>query len=375
MSLVMDGVRRTSGVQPLVAPVLPLRRPEMKPLPKRRSPIPTGRLDGVKRPMPTPREVLDNMAAPMPLAAMPVAEHTISDENQAQPRPWRTRPAIAFGLVATAVLAMAITANLVNSHRTTVASAAVTTAATVKPSATLSAAAALANQSTSLQQLLNNFMAAHTGSPFNIVVKDLKTGATATVNPDQSYESASLYKLFVADKIYHAIDGGTLSYSSAAGSNTVGYCLQLMITISDNDCGWALGGDILGWGAQNPALAADGFTETNMTTPQQTSARDVASLFEKLYNNTLNSPDANNAFLNLLKAQKVNDRLPQGLPAGTVIAHKTGNLDGVVHDAGIVYGPKTDYLVVVMSGQWSAPGNVPPLFADLSKQVWNFFQN
>jgi beta-lactamase class A len=78
--------------------------------------------------------------------------------------------------------------------------------------------------------------------------------------------------------------------------------------------------------------------------------------------------------MDLLKDQRVNNRLPQGLPGGTVIAHKTGDLDGVVHDAGIVYGPKTNYLVVVTSGPWNAPGNAPAMFADLSRQLWNYFE-
>jgi beta-lactamase class A len=66
--------------------------------------------------------------------------------------------------------------------------------------------------------------------------------------------------------------------------------------------------------------------------------------------------------------------LPVGLPAGTVIAHKTGDLDSFTHDAGIVYGPKTNYLVVVMSGPWDNPGNAPSQFADLSGKIWSYLE-
>jgi beta-lactamase class A len=142
-----------------------------------------------------------------------------------------------------------------------------------------------------------------------------------------------------------------------------------MITISDNGCGVALG-DILGWGGQNASLRSNGYTGTNLATPQQTSARDVATLFERVYRGTLNSPNANAAFLGLLKNQQVNNRLPLGLPGGTVFAHKTGDLDGYLHDAGIVYGPKTDYLVVVMG----SPGVTYNQFVPLSQQLWNYFQ-
>jgi len=117
-----------------------------------------------------------------------------------------------------------------------------------------------------------------------------------------------------------------------------------------------------------------GGTKSTKRTPQQTDAQDVALLLNRLYDGTLLSPSSTDKFMGLLKDQRVNNRLPQGLPAGTVIAHKTGDLDGAMHDVGIVYGPKTNYLVVMESGEWSAPGNVPPMFADLSRQLWNYFE-
>jgi beta-lactamase class A len=335
-------------------------------------------MDGIRRSvvMPTPLEVLGNLQTPIPATEVPADDVAIEPLAPTPARPWRQRPVVAFGLVASAVVAMTATSMIINNHRTTAVEAD-TAVATVAPTPTATPAAvlALAKQNAELQNVLNQFTAAHPGQ-FNIVVKDLKTGALATVDPDRSYLSASLYKLFVADRIYGQIDTGKLSYGNAAGGGTgrtIEGCLNIMITISDNGCGRALG-SILGWGSQNAELKNAGFTGTNLATPQQTSARDVALLFERLYQGTLNSPNSNSAFMQLLKSQRVNNRLPQGLPAGVTIAHKTGDLDGVMHDAGIVYGPKTDYLVVVMSGPWQSPGNAPAQFADLSRQLWTFFQ-
>jgi beta-lactamase class A len=292
---------------------------------------------------------------------------------------WRARgkffaalPVVGLALVAFAASALAIRLTTSPQDSAIHADAAVITSKPV----VAAAAPSLAEEQTSLQQALNDFVGAHTEAQFNIVAKDLHTGAVASVNPDRSYLSASLYKLFVADQIYHMIDTGDLTYGSSAGggsNTTIRGCLGRMISASDSICGMALG-DILNWGAQNPALAAQGFTETDLTTPQQTSARDVAALFEKLYDNTLDSSASNSAFLALLKSQEIDDRLPQGLPAGTIIAHKTGNLDNMVHDAGLIYGPKTDYLVVVMSGPWTQPADAPAQFAALSQELWRFFE-
>lgn len=244
----------------------------------------------------------------------------------------------------------------------------------VKPPTAAAATAPVSSEAAQLQKILSDFSGS-AGAPYGLMVKDLKTGVTSEVNSGQQIESASLYKLFVAQMIYKMIDNGSISYSDSAGGGTgltVDQCLNYMITISDNDCGRALGTQI-GWGKQNAALANFGYKATNLATPQQTSAADVAIFFERLYNGTLLSPSSSNRLLTLLKNQRVNDRLPVGLPAGTVIAHKTGNLDGFVHDAGIVYGPKTDYVVVATSGPWDAPLAAPSHFADLSAKLWHFF--
>lgn len=223
--------------------------------------------------------------------------------------------------------------------------------------------------SSSLQQLLDGF---GMSSTYSLYVKDLKSGQLAVVGPDRSFESASLYKLFVASAIYQRIDSGQLSYSDQAGGgtgNTVGGCLNLMITVSDNGCGQALGG-LLNWNSLTQQMRAQGYGATNLSGEiTYTSPRDVATLFQRLYAGSLLSPDSTNQFMNLLKTQKINNRLPQGLPAGTTFAHKTGDLDGYLHDAGIVFGPKTDYLVVMMG----APGANPNDFASLSQKLYGFF--
>lgn len=382
MIRVMDGVRPTTR-QPMPV-LLPKRKPVLAAI---SAPSPTYAvgMDGIRRQvMPTPRETLSAMQAPVMAAtrSMPMLP-TMPVWNMPSLRlpqiAWK-RPAIAFGLVATALVASTAAVSLLSTPATSTARAATASehAASAKPGPAAAAVAAPAPtpQKTGLQQLLNSFVAANPDK-FGIVVKDMTTGETASINPDQQMASASLYKLFVAQRIYQQIDLGQLDYGRAAGGGSgqnINDCLTVMINVSDNTCGRALG-TILGWGSQNQALAVEGYKATDLSTPQKTSAGDVATLFGRLYNGTLISANSSAKFMALLKDQRVNNRLPVGLPAGTVIAHKTGDLDGVVHDAGIVYGPKTNYLVVVMSGPWNSPGNAPAQFANLSTQLWNYFEN
>jgi beta-lactamase class A len=224
-----------------------------------------------------------------------------------------------------------------------------------------------------LDLMLQQFTAAK-AVPHGIVIKDLKTGTMSASSPEHVFTSASLYKLFVAHGIYKQIDNGGLTLGTpvrGTGRN-VGDCLRIMINVSDNACGRALG-TILGWGKQDAVLRDLGFKHTSLADPLQTSAGDVALLLERLYKGSLLSPSSSDHFMTFLKEQRVNNRLPAGLPAGTAIAHKTGDLDGYVHDAGIVFGPKTDYLVVVASGRWQRPAEAPAGFGDLSARLYAHF--
>ena len=52
----------------------------------------------------------------------------------------------------------------------------------------------------------------------------------------------------------------------------------------------------------------------------------------------------------ILNRQQFKDGIPAGLPAETRVAHKTGEITRIHHDAGIVFGPNPYVLVVLMRG-------------------------
>ena len=188
--------------------------------------------------------------------------------------------------------------------------------------------------------------------PFSVVVVELATGARASNLADRRIPSASLYKLYVARELLHRIAAGNLTGAEQAGDGqgrTIDECIHDMIVVSDNACGSA-GLRIVGHSALDPRLHADGFASTSLASPQQTSAADVALFFTRARS------DAGDAGLyQLLEAQEVNDRLPRGLPPGTPIAHKTGDIRRYAHDAGVVTTPTGDVVIAVLSGPWALP--------------------
>ena len=66
--------------------------------------------------------------------------------------------------------------------------------------------------------------------------------------------------------------------------------------------------------------------------------------------------------------QRDTSGIVQGLPAGTKVAHKTGSLDNVQHDAAIVYGDRPYVLAVLTQGVEREA--VLGLMRDVSAVIW-----
>jgi beta-lactamase class A len=71
----------------------------------------------------------------------------------------------------------------------------------------------------------------------------------------------------------------------------------------------------------------------------------------------------------MLERQHFNDAIPAGLPPGTVVGHKTGNITKIHNDAAIVYGPKPYVLVVLVRGIQDQKVSAA-LIASISREVW-----
>jgi len=238
-------------------------------------------------------------------------------------------------------------------------------------------------RSKELQSLMNGFISNNNTNGAAIQVIDLNHDIRASVNLHQKYASESLYKLFVGYGIYKKIDTHTIKINTLILNNmTINDCLYAMIVYSDNDCGKALG-ELVGWKWLDATLNSEGYKDTTLNNydafgaiqgKKITSACDVGLLFQRLYQNKLLSTNATNSFLNLLKSQQLNDGFPSGIPNGVIIAHKTGEDEGYVHDAGIVYNSKNNYIAVMLTGPWNYPDkDAPPLFKSLSLALWTYF--
>jgi beta-lactamase class A len=81
-----------------------------------------------------------------------------------------------------------------------------------------------------------------------------------------------------------------------------------------------------------------------------TDATALLNLLTKIARGNAVSRTASAGMIEILKRQTFNDGIPSGLPAGTAVAHKTGTITGIHHDAAIVLGPRPYVLVVLVRG-------------------------
>lgn len=100
-------------------------------------------------------------------------------------------------------------------------------------------------------------------------------------------------------------------------------------------------------------------------------AADLARTLQALTAERIASPQSCREILDTLAAQQINDAIPQGLPVGTKVAHKSGWVTGVSHDAGIVYrGDCAPYVLVVCTTSTVSEDESLRLIADIAAASW-----
>ena len=199
-------------------------------------------------------------------------------------------------------------------------------------------------------------------------VEDLTTGEASSANADLPQEAASVIKLIVmlaafqgfhdgwldAERVYTLKNSdklppcGVLTFLHEGLRVTVRDLVTLMIIVSDNTATNLLI-DLIGIGRIGEITRAYELDGLNLRRKlfdgvssakgiQNTvTARGVAAFFRKLHAGELISAEASKEMTDILLGQQLNGKLPFYSFEDVDIAHKTGEDDGVTHDAGIIY--------------------------------------
>jgi len=104
-----------------------------------------------------------------------------------------------------------------------------------------------------------------------------------------------------------------------------------------------------------------------------TTSSDLAELMTAIELNRAASRASCDAMRGILLRQEFNDEIPAGVPPGTPVAHKTGSITAVLHDAAIVY-PRTraPYVLVVLTKSIPDERVARTLIQDISRMVYAF---
>jgi beta-lactamase class A len=233
------------------------------------------------------------------------------------------------------------------------------------------------------------------GARWALLVKKLDTGQQATYRSDQRTVAASLYKLFVLYEVFRQWDAGDLRLDepilitarhaaedlaidnlqfTVGQSYPISHLLDRMIVRSDNTAAIALV-ERVGIAGVNRSLRDLGLTNSRLDFAGEniTTAADVAALLERIALGQAISPEASRRMLDVLLAQQLNDLIPAGVPASVPVAHKTGTLPGLRHDAGIVYGPSGPYIFVALLDELIDNERAYVWTPGLSEAVYDYF--
>jgi beta-lactamase class A len=105
-----------------------------------------------------------------------------------------------------------------------------------------------------------------------------------------------------------------------------------------------------------------------------TTARGLLVLLERLARGQAVSSTADSEMVAILERQELRGGIPAGLPEGTPVAHKTGNITAIHHDAAIVRAARPFVLVVLVRGLEDEERSAR-LIADIAREVYRSSQN
>lgn len=102
-----------------------------------------------------------------------------------------------------------------------------------------------------------------------------------------------------------------------------------------------------------------------------TTANDLRIVLRAIADGSTFSKASSDRMIEILKAQEFDEKIPAGLPPGTPVANKTGDITGIHHDAAIVFPPgEKPYVLVVLTAGFEDEAEADKVISDISRAVW-----
>ena len=216
----------------------------------------------------------------------------------------------------------------------------------------------------------------------SVYYKNLSTGEVLDYHGGLPLMAASVIKIPVLVETFRQIQAGSLKRDQLyvlqeedkmpscgclnrmhAGMNlTVQDLYNLMIILSDNTATNILIRLLGGTEEINGSLAKMGYQTCRVNRllfdseaadkgiENYVSGREIGDMLEKMYRGKMIDRKSSEEMLEIMKSQRLKNKIPFYFQGCVPIAHKTGEDDGITHDVGIIFGSQP-FILCCMSNE------------------------
>ena len=267
-----------------------------------------------------------------------------------------------------------------------------------------------------LKKKINSELIKNKGT-FALAYKDLSSGEEILINEKISFHAASTMKtpvlieaykqaatgkfqiqdsLLVKNEFKSIVDGSLYSLDSKddsdvelykrEGKKVKIYDLLYLMIIKSSNLATNLVIDLVGAKNVNNTMRQMGTNDIQVLRGVEdnkayrkginntTTAYDQMLIFSEMANGKIVSQESSDAMISILIDQKFNDKIPAKLPNNVKVAHKTGWITGVNHDAGIVLLPDgRKYVLVLLSKDLEDDQAAVQSMAKVSRMIYQYF--
>lgn len=177
-----------------------------------------------------------------------------------------------------------------------------------------------------------------------------------------------------SDKVYGA---GPMYFQKNGAGFSIQYLVECMIHYSDNTATKMLI-DFLGKDRINTTMRRLGLTQTvignsNLLKAKglnYSSTKDMNVLLTKISKGEIVSTEACSEMITLMAKQKYRWGIPSSVPKNVIVADKTGTLNGIKHDCGIVFNKKSPYVLSIFTANFKSVADAKQRVLKLSEVVY-----
>ena len=224
------------------------------------------------------------------------------------------------------------------------------------------------------------------GTEVGIALKDLETGKTYEINGDHDFPSASTVKILILAGLAEAVHEGRLSLDDKlpaapdirlGGSGVLNW-LDKNLELTLRDHAWLMTA-ISDNSSSNVLMNAVGIPEINdlgtrlnvgkthmgrifmdRNIPKgpaknRATANGLVNILAAIYADEIASPELCEWMRKCLADQQHTDRLARHLPDGAEYSGKTGTINGINHDCGVISGKNGKIAVSVLTQHFENP--------------------